>query len=253
MVTSQLLIGDNCFIVKAHVLPNGYNQRPGMTLLLSTGRTPLELEIEGQLVRASGWLLAPELRRRFIRPQPHTSVTLEPGHSIYSGLLAWARMSPFKFQSLEDPVSIERLANAGNQLDLESQLSQLVEQHCQTTPPVNTKLVYLLSLVDEAEEDEATAESIWRTFRLRYPSTQAHCSHWLQDCLGIPLRKLLLWRKLRRALEMLSDAKPATEVAHAAGFADSAHLSRICLRTFGLKPSQANDHKILQVSRLPTA
>ena len=71
-----------------------------------------------------------------------------------------------------------------------------------------------------------------------------------QEELGLPLRKLLLWRKLRRALESLIAPQAATQVAHAAGFADSAHLSRICLRTFGLRPSQANDRKILQVSRL---
>jgi AraC-like DNA-binding protein len=129
-------------------------------------------------------------------------------------------------------------------------LDDLLTHGKQLSSTENPRLQYLLALVREADI-EISAEQIWQSFRLRYPSTQAHCSHWLQECIGIPLRKLLLWQKLRRALEALSSAHGATEVAHAAGFADSAHLSRICLRTFGLRPSQANDHKILQVNRFP--
>ncbi|MGV8769632.1 hypothetical protein ACV35W_33880, partial [Pseudomonas aeruginosa] len=91
---------------------------------------------------------------------------------------------------------------------------------------------------------------IWGAFRSRYSSTQAHCSHWLQESIGLPLRKLLLWRKLRRALEGLNDPNRATAVDHEAGLADSAHRSRICLRKFGLRTSQANNNKILQVSWL---
>ena len=249
MVTSQLLIGDACFVVRALSLPNGYNQRPGMTLLLAVGSEPLELEIEDRLVSAEGWLLAPEIRRRFIRPQAHTSITIEPGHLAYSRLLAWARQSALEYRQLDDPDGLAELATLVDQGHLNEWLERLLGQHQQPAAGPNPKLEYLLSLLTVADT-ESTAEHIWQAFRLRYPSTPAHCSHWLRDCLGIPLRKLVLWRKLRRALEMLSDAKPATEVAHAAGFADSAHLSRICLRTFGLKPSQANDHKILQVSRL---
>lgn len=250
MFTSQLLIGDACFIVRAHSLPNGYNQRPGMTLLMTSGRVPLELEIEGQPVTAAGWLLAPELRRRFTHPQPHISITIEPGHATYSRLLAWARLNPLKYQQLDDAVAISQLTAVVDQSDLASCLSRLLDRHQQPLSTPNPRLAYLLSLIDEADT-ESTAEGIWQLFRQRFPSTQAHCSHWLQGCLGIPLRKLLLWRKLRRALDMLSDNKPLTEIAHAAGFADSAHLSRICLRTFGLNPSQASDHKILQARRLP--
>ncbi|HSX91137.1 MAG TPA: helix-turn-helix domain-containing protein [Pseudomonas sp.] len=221
-----------------------------MTLLVASGPVPLELEIEGQPVTAAGWLLAPELRRRFSHPQPHISITIEPGHATYSRLLAWARLSPLKYQQLDDAVAISELAAIIDQGNLASCLNRLLDLHHQPISTPNPRLAYLLSLIDEADT-EITAEDIWQVFRQRYPSTQAHCSHWLQECLGIPLRKLLLWRKLRRAVDMLGGAKPLTEIAHAAGFADSAHLSRICLRTFGLNPSQASDHKTLQASRLP--
>lgn len=94
MAANHLLIGLACFIVRAGSMPNGVNQRPGMTLLLADGE-PLELEINGRsVVAADAWLLAPEIRRRFIRPQPHISITVEPSHCAFARLLHWSRLSP---------------------------------------------------------------------------------------------------------------------------------------------------------------
>ena len=65
MAINQLMIGRACFIVRAESLPNGYNQRPGMTLLLADGE-PLALEFDDQsIATADAWLLAPEIPRRF--------------------------------------------------------------------------------------------------------------------------------------------------------------------------------------------
>ncbi len=250
MAPNQLLIGKSAFIVRAQSLPNGYNQRPGMTLLLADGE-PLELEIDGLPAATSeAWLLAPEIRRRFLRPQPHTSITVEPSHPSYLRMLRWARSSPDAALRVDVPVASRfRLASATTQQTFDDALNELLALHEQPEITPSPRLEYLLSLVEASGED-STAEQIWGAFRSRYSSTQAHCSHWLQESLGLPLRKLLLWRKLRRALEGLNDPNGATAVAHEAGFADSAHPSRICLRTFGLRPSQANNNKILQVSWL---
>jgi AraC-like DNA-binding protein len=251
MAINHLLIGRACFIVRAESLPNGYNQRPGMTLLLADGE-PLELEFDDHsIATADAWLLAPQIRRRFVRPQAHVSITVEPSHPTYARLLRWARVSPNAAHRFEVAAADRaRLAAVATQQAFDAWLDGLLTDNQQPSAAANPRLEHLLALVQEADI-ETTAEQVWHSFRLRYPSTQAHCSHWLQDSIGIPLRKLLLWQKLRRALEALSGAQGATEVAHAAGFADSAHLSRICLRTFGLRPSQANDHKILQVNRFP--
>jgi hypothetical protein len=88
---TRVWLGQECFVVVAEALPPGINQRPGVTLLLGRGG-PLSVEILDAGVR-SGWafLLAPEQRRRFVGAQPHDSVTVEPGHALYTGYLAWAR------------------------------------------------------------------------------------------------------------------------------------------------------------------
>jgi AraC-like DNA-binding protein len=51
---------------------------------------------------------------------------------------------------------------------------------------------------------------------------------------GLPFRAFLLWRRLNRALDLYAARQPLTHAAHAAGFSDSAHLSRTFRRMFGV-------------------
>jgi AraC-like DNA-binding protein len=55
----------------------------------------------------------------------------------------------------------------------------------------------------------------------------------------LPVRRLILWRRLRLALSLTWNGDSLTHAAHAAGFADSAHLSRSMRNLFGVSPSQA--------------
>jgi len=60
--------------------------------------------------------------------------------------------------------------------------------------------------------------------------------HLFADQLGVGFRPYVLWLRLNRALEMYAAGESLTTAAHAAGFADSAHLSRTFRRMFGLPP-----------------
>lgn len=54
---------------------------------------------------------------------------------------------------------------------------------------------------------------------------------------GMPLRTYLLWRRLLHVWTLLMQGETLSRAAHAAGFADSAHLSRTSRTMFGLPPS----------------
>lgn len=54
---------------------------------------------------------------------------------------------------------------------------------------------------------------------------------------GMPLRTYVLWRRLLHVWTLLSAGETLSSAAHAAGFADSAHLSRTARTMFGLPPS----------------
>ena len=54
---------------------------------------------------------------------------------------------------------------------------------------------------------------------------------------GMALRPYILWRRFIRAWELLTAGTPISAAAHAAGFADAAHLSRTSRSMFGIPPS----------------
>lgn len=62
-------------------------------------------------------------------------------------------------------------------------------------------------------------------------------SHLFTEQMGIPLRRYILWLRLHIARNCALAGDDLTAAAHAAGFSDSADLTRTCRRTFGLPPS----------------
>ncbi len=84
---------------------------------------------------------------------------------------------------------------------------------------------------------------------LDWACAQVHVSpgrfmHRFKELTGIPWRPFLLWSRLLSAVLQLKHGGALTEVAMAAGFADSAHFSRTFKANFGITPS-----KVMQYSR----
>lgn len=55
---------------------------------------------------------------------------------------------------------------------------------------------------------------------------------------GLPMRAYMRWKRLRRAITAVEEGANLSAAAAAAGFADSAHLSRVFREHFGMAPSQ---------------
>jgi AraC-like DNA-binding protein len=70
--------------------------------------------------------------------------------------------------------------------------------------------------------------------------------HLFRTEMGISVQSYLRWRRLYTALRTTVYGASLTEAAHAAGFADSAHLTRVFRATFGLPPSRIfkNSHAV---------
>jgi len=64
-------------------------------------------------------------------------------------------------------------------------------------------------------------------------------AHLLRPHLGLPIRRYLLWLRLRDALREMAHGATITDAAHAAGFADAPHLDRTFRRMLGFAPSAA--------------
>jgi len=62
-------------------------------------------------------------------------------------------------------------------------------------------------------------------------------AHLFAEHVGLPFRRYMLWRKVTRAMVAISRGLNLGEAAHAADFADAAHLTRTFNQTFGIPPS----------------
>jgi AraC-like DNA-binding protein len=62
-------------------------------------------------------------------------------------------------------------------------------------------------------------------------------AHLFKEEVGVPFRRYMLWRKLSRAMEEFGRGSNLTNAAHAAGFTDSAHLTRTWRQMFGISPT----------------
>jgi AraC-like DNA-binding protein len=67
--------------------------------------------------------------------------------------------------------------------------------------------------------------------------------HVFTRSIGIPLRPYLAWLRLQRAATAIVNGHSMGDAAHAAGFADSAHMSRTFKRMLGVAPSSLRSRR----------
>lgn len=62
-------------------------------------------------------------------------------------------------------------------------------------------------------------------------------AHLFKDQVGLPFSRYMLWRKLTRAMVAVGSEETIAAAAHAADFADAAHLTRTFYQMVGMAPS----------------
>ncbi|MDD0841796.1 helix-turn-helix domain-containing protein [Pseudomonas sp. Gutcm_11s] len=97
--------------------------------------------------------------------------------------------------------------------------------------PLDERVAQALQAVDELLQDRLGAASLAQQVCLSL--SQLERLFGVQ--VGLSVRRLVLWRRLRLALLLSWSGSSLTEAAHAAGFADSAHFSRTVRSMFGVQ------------------
>lgn len=124
---------------------------------------------------------------------------------------------------------------------LESMEPRALIRHCVQSlsagaPParrLDPRVTEALRRLQQSNDLRVSLESVAAAAFLS-PSRFAHL---FKQQLGLPFRRYLLWRKLTRAMLEIGREGTATAAAHAADFADAAHLTRTFCQMFGIPPS----------------
>ncbi len=93
---------------------------------------------------------------------------------------------------------------------------------------INSALAFLRDSPHAYESIEALSARVHLS-----PSRFAHL---FKKVVGVPVRRYVLWLKMRRALDLAIAGDSLTTAALSAGFADSAHLSRSVRAMMGIAP-----------------
>jgi AraC family transcriptional regulator len=92
------------------------------------------------------------------------------------------------------------------------------------------------AVIGRLSESGATGMSLAEAAAIAHLSP-SRFRHLFVEETGITFRAYALWVRIQRAITAMMAGQSWTDAAHAAGFADSAHLSRTFRRMFGISPS----------------
>ncbi|MEO7360391.1 MAG: AraC family transcriptional regulator [Gemmatimonadaceae bacterium] len=98
---------------------------------------------------------------------------------------------------------------------------------------VDERISRAISFINANLDASLTLESVAREACL----SPSRFRHVFVEATGMAFRPYVLWRRFVRAWELLSAGATLSTAAHAAGFADAAHLTRTSRSTFGFPPS----------------
>lgn len=181
---------------------------------------PMRLLVEGQLV--SGRMLLVESMRM------HALVDAsQPMIAVYAEPLAF---------SLDDLRTA--LDQAGP--DLQGLAERLLAAPRQVLDP---RIAKALQAVDLLLAEKVSAAALAQQACL----SLSQLERLFGEQVGLSVRRLVLWRRLRLALALAMAGEPLTHAAHAAGFADAAHFSRTVRSTFGVRADHTLRHLRLRL------
>jgi AraC family transcriptional regulator len=129
--------------------------------------------------------------------------------------------------------AIAHCAAAGDAVAARSLVDDLIGESASSALSDDALVSRAVALINRSLDGPITLAAVAKAVH-RSPSRLAHR---FREATGVPLRRYVLWSRLRTATEAAMRGASLTEAAHLAGFADSAHLSRTFRAMFGVAPS----------------
>lgn len=121
-------------------------------------------------------------------------------------------------------------------MEIGALIRHCVQSLSASAPParrLDPRVTRVLKQIRESEDLRVSLESAAASAFLS-PSRFAHL---FKHQVGLPFRRYILWRKLTRAMLAIGRERTIAAAAHAADFADAAHLTRTFYQMFGIPPS----------------
>lgn len=251
---------DNLYVFSRHaffyttpVERSAQLQPHSATVLVSAYNRPFEVVIDGQTHTTRGIAMGSLLRRQVIAPGTGLiALFIMPESRLFPHFLS---LGPQRFALLDrdaiapaEPALVALYEGRAKHQDVMFAYRSLTAMLRE--PPGNVmcdgaqhRARELMQLI--AENPDLSLEELAAVHQMTYSWMSRLFSH----SVGIPLRDYKNWLRRRTVWELLATDLSLTEIAHRAGFSDSAHLSRTYRRWFGMSPSESRKRKKVQLFR----
>ena len=245
------VIGQSGFIYTAPWIATEATRAPSVALIVSASKDPFKLLIGGRELHTHAALIPPFVPRSLYgRNVPLVCFHVMPNSPHYDAFSHLTqRDNPIvdrKLFSLVDP-ELEQLYRGvlppAQAPEVYETAVRLPIQHLRSKPLPDARVLRVRELLNAGAEP--TLSELADDLGISY----FWASRMMAKVFGMSLRDYKAWCKQQRVFYHLHSDKTLTEIAHAAGFTDSAHLSRTYQRWFGQPPSYSRNRNHVNILR----
>ena len=198
-----------------------------------------------------GAVIAPDLPHAFDAPERVVAnILFEPeslaGRALIKkyGALGIATLAPRDTARLVGPIASAYAANAEDSELVSLAKAVIADLSGMPTGPGATdqRVLKVIEHIRSHIDERISLASLAAAVHL----SPSRLRHLFAIETGVSCKSYILWERLNVALPLGFGGTSWTEAAHAANFADSAHLSRTCRRMFGLAPTAGRIERATQ-------
>jgi AraC family transcriptional regulator, arabinose operon regulatory protein len=226
--------------------------RRSATILLTTNRAPFEVHVGDAPKQYEAVAIKP-LAVRGVRAMnvPLVSVQFGPLHPQFRlfraipdpGLLVLDRNAFAPFDSAFDAAYRGELAIEDAYTLFDNVVTTAVS-YLPKGKPADPRVERTIELL--RDNPQRALDELAANVGLSY----GRMSQLFAETVGISLRSYQLYLKLLKAIRLLRSGRKLTEIAHAAGFTDLAHMSRIFQQSYGAPMSYfINDNNVMKIMK----
>lgn len=221
MMNNQIILHDYYAVIISDSLNTERHSHLAHQISYSLDAKPFRVEVNNRVEAKLAILIPSQVSHKFLDEKGKYLSILIDNDSTFSEVDLNERIHSIK----DFPKDMNEVVKLLNQLGLNS------------SKALDTRVMTILDLIKNSQNlENIRLSEIAQDIGL----SESRLLHLFKAEVGVPFRKYILWKKLKRAVTEFSanTGRNFTEIALDAGFSDSAHLSKVVKASFGLSPSE---------------
>ena len=241
---------DNDLLVKVHRqnlstllfinnITTDWHRHPSLQLTISLHNMSFELETPDEKKDVFGFIIQSNVPHKLSAPDVCCiNLLIDPEDPYYHLLSHFTETNPVYFLTHKEALKIASYFIKSVTISQPFELYHVYKLLCESDPNCScdqdNRINKAVSIISSLPIKQISSREIAEKIHL----SESRFLHLFRSELGINFRGYLLWKRLQDVIDILDSPTTLTKLASDMGFSDSAHFSRTCLSSLGLRPSQ---------------